>query len=174
MKKAKEEAEARKKVIEDRIAKDAADLKEEEDRLAGIKKKINEADKIRIRSETLRSSIEQAKRDIQRLDQEVIQSKEARIKAEEYARNAAEAQSMCEARLAAKREECQQLENEMVNFLLHEAQKPEEIDNALQDVQQVAQTDNDNALPKVQQAAYHKIDSSLPVIQCAVRPSVRL
>lgn len=134
LQKARDEALARKRAIEERMAADQAALMEEEHRLNFFKNKLGEVDKVRQRSEALRSSIEQGKREIQRLEKEKETRKEGvkqaeetleRVvkQAEEAVRQAKAAQVACEAQLLAKREQCQQLEQEMVDFLLEEDSK---------------------------------------------------
>merc|ERR1712217_991451 len=89
MKKLKEEALARKRALETRMAEDAARLKEEELRLAEIKKNID--DRVKQRSASLRNSIEQAKREIRWLEEESVRRKATIKRAEEAVKHAEEA-----------------------------------------------------------------------------------
>jgi chromosome segregation ATPase len=123
IKKARNDALARKRAIEERMAADAAELRAEEERLSEYRSKLESADKVRQRSELLRTSIEQAKRDIQQLQKETIWRKDAVKQAEEAVKQAIAAQADTEAQLTAKREHCQQLEQEMVNFLIQSSQE---------------------------------------------------
>lgn len=127
MKKARDAALARKRAIEERMAADAAALLEEEQQLSDIRKKLSDADKVRQRSESIRGAIEQAKRDIQRLEREKVQRIESVRQAEEAVKQALAAQAACEATLEAKQTHCKMLEQEMVEFLL-EAEKPQDAD----------------------------------------------
>lgn len=120
------------------MAEDAAALQEEETQLDEIRKKLSEADKVRQHSESLRSAIEQGKREIRNLEAESARKKDRARQAAEAARLATEAQVACEASLVTKREHCQKLEQDMVDFLLkqdeevlkaEQAQNGEQVEN---------------------------------------------
>merc|ERR1719235_531414 len=126
IKKARDEALARKKALEERMAADAQALLEEEQQLAAIRKKLGEADKVRQRSESLRSAIEQEKREIRRLEALTKVRADDVQSREEALRQAQVAQVATQNQLEEKRKQCQQLEQEMVEFLLAEEKKKEE------------------------------------------------
>lgn len=152
IKKARDDALVRKRAIEERMAADAAALEEEEQRLNDIRRKLMEQDKVRQRSESLRSSIEEDKREIRRLEIENERRKEVTRQAEEAVRQAAAAQVACEAQLNSQREHCQQLEQEMVDFLLQIRKDAEE--------EHAGQVDDSSANAPLKEDAGQAVDSS--------------
>merc|ERR1712216_100472 len=112
-------------------------------------------DKVRQRSESPRSSIEEDKREIRRLEIENERRKEVTRQAEEAVRQAAAAQVACEAQLNSQREHCQQLEQEMVDFLLQIRKDAEDAEE-----EHAGQVDDSAADAPLKEDAGQAVDSS--------------